>query len=447
MRCRRSRVWSGGSVGTARSVLAALGLLTFSSSVADAACTWSFNWYCSSAGCTRIAGGRSTGTVPGFASEDACRAGIAQFRRQTPGIGVGSCSPSGPCDDGRSVRRGPAPGRSIAPGGSGEPIDTAPAYDAEAERQRIEQEEEMRRQAEEAERQAKEEAERLAAQRKFNQDKIDVLKGMKGVDFDGSGGVPSGSGNLGLKSSTPTLGIKTAPGDGDLALKPTEPPDAERGPRFSKGSKDSAPVPTDLGLKSAEPAPKPAPESKPKRITKTADVHYLGAPTANLVMDTIEASGHDLGTAVKRLDAALYRQPNDQNVRDAYAYILGMDMGEGMVQAAKGPSGTPVFDRELLQPRKPSTPTLDRIERDRPADVSAQQLNEFSAWDVGFRKLAIKAMDTHDYNYAAARDDLERRLKADPSDKALQSAFRVLQGAAVYQDDIDAAKTAAGRGR
>lgn len=438
MRCRRSRVWSDGRAGTARSVLAALGILAFSSSVADAACTWSFNWYCSSAGCARNTG-RSTGTVPGFASEDACRAGIAQFRRQTPGIGVGSCSRQGQCDEGSAARRRPTPGRAPVDQGA-PPIDTAPAYDAEAERQRMEQEEEMRRQAEEADRQAKEQAERLAAQRKFNQDKIDVLKGMKGVDFDGSGGVSGSAGDLGLKSSTPTLGIKANPGGDDLALKPTAPSDAERGPRFSKGSKDSAPVPTDLGLKSASPAPEAKPAAK-ARIT-APDVHYLGAPTANLVMDAIEASGHDLDAATRRLDDALWRRPNDQSVRDAYAYVLGMSMGEGIVRAGKAPSGTPEFAPGLLAPRKPSTPTLDRIERERPADVNYAQFQDFQDWDTRFRKIAVGAVSDNDGNYAKARDELERRLKAEPADKALQSAFRVLQGAAVYQDDIDRAEKA-----
>lgn len=311
---------------------------------------------------------------------------------------------------------------------------------------RMEQEEEMRRQAEEADRQAKEQAERLAAQQKFNRDKIEVLKGMKGVDFDGSGG-PNLDGGLGLKSSTPTLGIKANPGGDDLALKPTQSPDAEGGPRFSKGSKGSAPVPTDLGLKSASPALAPASEAKTAtkaRIT-ASDVHYLGGPTANLVMDAIEASGHDLGAAVKKLDDALWRQPNDQNVRDAYAYVMGMDMGEGLARAGKQPSGTPEFDPSLLQPRKPSTPTLDRIERARPADVNYAQFQDFQDWDTRFRKIAVGAVSDSGGNYAKARDELERRLKADPSDKALQSAFRVLQGAAVYQDDIDRAnKTAAG---
>lgn len=438
MRCRRSRVWSDGRAGTARSVLAALGILAFSPSVADAACTWSFDWYCRTAGCAGSTG-RSTGTAPGFASEDACRSAISQFRRQTPGIGVGSCSRQGQCDEGSAVRRRPSPGRAPVDQGV-PPIDMAPAYDAEAERQRMEQEEEMRRQAEEADRQAKEQAERLAAQRKFNQDKIDVLKGMKGIDFDGSGGTPTGSGNLGLKSSTPTFGIKTAPGGDDLALKPTESPDAERGSRFSKGTKDSAPVPTGLGLKSASPTP--TPEPKPRRIATAADVHYLGGPTANLVMDAIEASGHDLDAATRRLDDALWRQPNDQNVRDAYAYVMGMSIGEGLVRAGKAPSGTPEFDPGLLAPRKPSTPTLDRIERARPADVNYAQFQDFQDWDTRFRKIAVGAVSDNDGNYAKARDELERRLKAEPADKALQSAFRVLQGAEVYQDDIDNAKKA-----
>lgn len=443
MRCRQSRVWSDRSVRGAAAGLAWIAFFLFAPAVAEAACTWSFNWYCSSAGCARIAG-RSTGTVAGFASEDACRSAISQFRRQTPGIGVGSCSRQGQCDEGSAARRGnPASGRRAVPGGVEEPVYQPPAYDAEAERQRMEQEEEMRRQAEEADRQAKEQAERLAAQQKFNRDKIDVLKGMKGVDFDGSGGVQGSAGDLGLKSSTPTLGIKANPGGDDLALKPTGPSDAERGPRFSKGSKDSAPVPTELGLKSASPAPEAKPAAK-ARIT-APDVHYLGAPTANLLMDAIEAGGHDLDAATRRLDDALWRQPNDQNVRDAYAYVLGMSMGEGIVRAGKAPSGTPEFDPGLLAPRKPSTPMLDRIERARPADVNYAQFQDFQDWDTRFRKIAVGAVSDSDGNYAKARDELERRLKTEPADKALQSAFRVLQGAAVYQDDIDAAKTAVGR--
>jgi len=404
-------------------------------SPAWSACSFSFNWYCSGSGCARVMG-RSTGTVGTFATEEQCESARSQFRgnvgRAGGGITTGSCNRSGICDE-PSARRGVPQGGGVGTYAAPETLDTPPDY--EAERRRMEAEEDMRRQAEEAVRQTREQAERLAAQRKFNQDKIDVLKGMKGVDFDGSRGLSTDSGDLGLKSSMPTLGVKTTPGGGDLALKPTS-PDIERGSRFSKGSKDSAPVPTDLGLKSASPAP------ATKRPATTADVHYLGAQTANLVMDAIEAGGHDLDVAAKRLDDAIWRQPNDQNVRDAYAYVMGMSIGEGLVRAGKAPSGTPEFDPNLLAAHRPSTPALDRIERERPAAVDGAQFRDFLDWDTRFRKISVDVLSDNGGDFVKARDDLERRLKADPSDKALQSAFRAMQGAAVYQDDIERAKRA-----
>lgn len=420
-----------------------------------AACTYSLNWYCPNSGCIRVMG-RSTGTAGPYSSLEACESGRGQFRQQ--GLNPSTCDRSGICDE-PSVRRTPA-----APGGGGGYVAPAPTYrppdyEALAERQRMEAEEEMRRQAEQAEHETRKQAAERARQQQFVKSKLEALQSLKGSDFDGT----SGGGDLKLKEASPykggsTLGAKSDPGvryGGGLGLKSVTLSDTEKGPRFSKGDQFSAPPDAGgLGLKSvavpAAVAKKPdaaaakggsAPVMAPAKIP---DVRHLGAPTANLVMDAIEASNRGLDVAVKRLDDALYRQPNDQNLRDAYAYIKGMNIGESLA-GMEGKSEAPMsLFVDSLEQRKPYTPALDRIERSPPADVSAQQLKDFMAWDSQFRKLAVEAINRKGGNFEAARDDLERRLKVDPSDMALRSAFRVMQGAAVYEDDIAKASAKAG---
>lgn len=142
---------------------------------AQAACTWSFNWYCSNAGCSRTMG-RSTGTVDGFASEAACNSARGNWRSK--GVDTtGSCNRSGICDAPAAAPSGaPRGGQGGGFTGGGTPM---PAYDDEADRL-------AREQAEATERAAKQKAEqeaRLKAEqeRKFQQGKQEALGSLKGT--------------------------------------------------------------------------------------------------------------------------------------------------------------------------------------------------------------------------------------------------------------------------
>lgn len=200
---------------------------------ANAACTWSFNWYCGSSGCTRTMG-RSTGTADGFASEAQCEAARSQWRRQS--VNTGSCNRSGVCDSPSSPSR-PATGSGRYQQGGGY---QEPAIDYEALRRA--EEERLRQEAEEAERLAREKAEDERRQRQFMSDKLETLKSMKGGDFDGAGDgilkLKGSSEALPLKSGSDTMGIKPNPG----ADSPQPALPAEKSSRFSKGTQFSAPV-------------------------------------------------------------------------------------------------------------------------------------------------------------------------------------------------------------
>ncbi len=210
-----------------RRVAVALLALTFVGST-QAACTWSFNWYCSA--CAKIKG-RTTGTESGYATQGQCDAARSRVGRE---VTTGSCTSSGLCDSPSVGSRSGSGGGGAAPRGGGH----APAYDDGAEMRRAE-EERMRQEAEEAERQAKEKAEDERRQRQFAADKLDALKSMKGTDFDGGGLKLKGSGDeLPFKSGTDTFGVKPNPGSSSASATA----EGEKASRFSKGSQFSAPV-------------------------------------------------------------------------------------------------------------------------------------------------------------------------------------------------------------
>lgn len=143
---------------------------------AQAACTWSFNWYCSNAGCSRTMG-RSTGTVDGFASEAACNSARGNWRSK--GVDTtGSCNRSGICDSPAAAPSG-APRGGQGGGFTGGGTTPMPAYDDEADRL-------AREQAEAEQRAAKQKAEqeaRLKAEqeKKFQQGKQEALGSLKGT--------------------------------------------------------------------------------------------------------------------------------------------------------------------------------------------------------------------------------------------------------------------------
>lgn len=189
---------------------------------AEASCTWSFNWYCNA--CAKI-GGRTTGSQEGYATEAQCDSARQSVARE---VTTGSCSSSGLCDTPAESRT--APGVRSPQGGGYQ----APAMDYEAERQRAE-EERMREEAADAERRARDKAERDRKQRQFMSEKLDVIKTLKGADFDGTrGGLELKGGaddRLPLKSSTETLGVKRDKSGGGGGED-----------RFSRGNKFTAPV-------------------------------------------------------------------------------------------------------------------------------------------------------------------------------------------------------------
>ncbi|MHB1217119.1 MAG: hypothetical protein ACYC1L_02835 [Alphaproteobacteria bacterium] len=141
---------------------------------AQAACTFSFNWYCGGVkDCARMMG-RSTGTVDGFASETACNSARSNWRSR--GFGTGSCDRSGICDSPAAAPSGAPRGGQGGGFTGGTPM---PTYDDEADRL-------AREQAEAEQRAAKQKAEqeaRLKAEqeKKFQQGKQEALGSLKGT--------------------------------------------------------------------------------------------------------------------------------------------------------------------------------------------------------------------------------------------------------------------------
>jgi hypothetical protein len=246
------------------------------STSAVAACTWSFTWYCGSSACDRALG-RHSGTVGPFATEAQCESGRDQFRmnvgRVGGGIRIESCTRTGICDEPQTRRTPPGEGPppSVTPPGQ-----TPPPYDYEAERRRQEEQERQRREAEERERQARARAEEEERQRKFLQDKIEALKTLKGSGFD----TPTrgeAEGDVPLKGSIPTLGIKMGPTSDE----------GEKESLFAKGSRFSAPI--DLRVRS--------PKGK-----LTIDTERTGHVTANERLgDIVEAKDWPVDAKAKFL--------------------------------------------------------------------------------------------------------------------------------------------------
>lgn len=369
---------------------------------AAAACTWSFNWYCSD--CAKLKG-RTTGTQDGYPTEAACDGARRSVAR---GVTTGSCTSSGICESpSTAVPRPTDPAAPRRPGVVG-------PDEYELEQQRLLQagrEQQMRFEAEEAARAAAAKAEKAAAQRKLESDRIEALGSLKSFDGDRTSVAPPPADPTGLKP------LPSAP----AVLKTPDPPRANA-PRDAKAATKS-PAPA-LASKTA-----PAPE-----------VLRLGERTANLVLDAIERSGHDLDDAERLLDNTLYRQPMDQDVRDALAHVIGMGIGEHLAGMKASSSDVPLLE-QLAKP----APTLDRLQQAPPADLTLAQFNEFKSWDTQFRRLALDAMQRHGNDYEAAQAELEDRVRKNSSDMALRSALRSVQGVAIYQADIDKARAAGAR--
>lgn len=197
------------------SIVCLIAVLTifFSASVAEASCTWSFNWYCDA--CAKI-GGRTTGTHGGYATEAECDNARRSVARE---VTTGTCSSSGRCD----TPSPPAQTHSIQPGG----VSGTPAIDHELEQRRRDEERRLE-EAMAADRRAKAKADQEQKHHQFMGDKLDALKSLKGSDFDTGNpdNKTSPDSEPRLKTGTETLGVRYA----------------SKEPRFSKGSKFSAPV-------------------------------------------------------------------------------------------------------------------------------------------------------------------------------------------------------------
>ena len=286
---------------------------------ANAACTWSFNWYCGSSGCSKTMG-RSTGTADGFASEAQCEAARSQWRRQS--VNTGSCNRSGVCDSPSSpARPGTGSGRYQQGGGYQEP-----AIDYEALRRA--EEERLRQEAEEAERLAREKAEDERRQRQFMTDKLETLKSLKGGDFDGAGDggflkLKSSADTLPLKSGSETMGIKPNPGvDSPQPALP-----AEKNSRFSKGTRFSSPVdlttkdPAGLLTVDTGPARELVPDGHlGKFIAAQPWPPQIKGQTAIALID-LERGRPERAAAT--LKAASKAQPKDEFLRRAAARAAG----------------------------------------------------------------------------------------------------------------------------
>lgn len=213
-------------------------------------------------------------------------------------------------------------------------------YRQERERQRQEQlEAERRRQ--EAERQRRKEAERRAFER-AKQDALGLLKdsgstGLKdgadvpalkgGTDFFGKPGNPSGG--FKLKSSMPP----TAPESSSRPqLKSATPPQE---PRFSKGSRHSAPVDPNAGaidLPPLDPSVFQRPKQRlriravppPQRSAKEVWLRYVKGTPADLVLDALDAGRGDLDRSVAFLERQMAQHGAHYKAEAALSYLEGL---------------------------------------------------------------------------------------------------------------------------
>lgn len=302
-------------VSSAIFFLAAVSVLALPNS-AFAACSWSFNWYCSGPGCTRVMG-RSTGTIGGFSSESQCEDMRSQYRSNTArvggGITTGSCSRSGVCDEPQSRRNLPP----TAP--SGPPVTAPPPYmppdsNYEVERQRQIEEDHLRRQAEAEAEEARRRADEEARQEKIRQDRLEALRDIQGIDFDAGRESKTNSGNeLPIMGSSPTFEIMTTPVI-----------EGQKEPFFTKGSRFSAPV--DLRVRDPDGPLIVDPQRIGKIVPGNALADFVGAQAwpkeakASVLIAILMLERGRYDEAITGLERARKRVAGDPFIKDALAY-------------------------------------------------------------------------------------------------------------------------------
>lgn len=299
---------------------------------------------------------------------------------------------------------------------------------AQAEDTRRAAEEQARRAAEaERSRAAAEQARRDTEQRQIAQTEMPgILKGL--LDgFNRETGAQPPSGGLMLdppkiaslpNAWPPPAGPPPAVNDGAAKIEGTtiDPGDL-RQPQ--KGVKFNEPPPP-TRLRDLPGAAKPVNAPPPPK----PDPAHLGARAANLVLDAIQDSGHDLDKAARLLSAKIIEAPGDQDVRNATSYVFGMLIGVDR-------TGEP---RRAGAPRLPpniAAPGL--LEGLSPPATPADQRNR-ARWEGERNRLYLEAMTRNGKDIPATLADLEARARAEPDNSALQSALKVVQGIAVYTE-------------
>jgi len=173
---------------------------------AQAACEWSFNWYCS--GCAKI-GARTTGTNGGFVDRQSCEAARANMQNTMDSRGGGvntvPCQSAGACSP--ATQRNAPRSSGSTDSDSGYSAPTPSDYDAAADQRRRE---EARRREEQLRQEQEARAER-ERQERARRDREDALSRMKGGALGQAEALRgSSSWDAGLKGLPPSQSVAPA---------------------------------------------------------------------------------------------------------------------------------------------------------------------------------------------------------------------------------------------
>jgi len=339
-------------------------------------CSWYFSWSCP--GCGKI-GGATSGTQGPYSSAGQCNS--ARGRIRSP-VSAGSCYKRGACNVTRPKPIGPT------------------AAEREAARKRKEKAEE--------EKKRKKQQEEAEKRRRFNQEKNEALKQLKGrirdLDNDDSETIKLKSGTvfdtglkpintLKLKGTGKSVNTPTLKGTGNSKL-------GLKQPRFSKGTKSSAPV----SAEEFDAATGKAFTEGQKLRDQVEAIRWPLQVKAAFLLGVDQAEQGSYERAVSYFKTALRLVPSEPWITAALEHIRGLQA----VQAARkgaGPIAWGTLDPETVG-------ALPKAARDRVL-------------------IAMSLVDVGDFERATGL--LNEALESAPSD-------RDLHGAASYVNQLLAQK-------
>ncbi|MCH8347500.1 MAG: hypothetical protein IH901_03240 [Proteobacteria bacterium] len=328
---------------TLRTALLSLIFILFGISTVEAACSYYFKWSCP--GCGNI-GGATSGTQGPYSSSSQCNSDRARI--QSP-VSAGSCYKQGVCEVTKPTGQG-----------------AQTPYDPDAGRKQQEAADRLKQQQEEE------------RQRIFNQDKNQALGQLKGIE--GTSGNLSGVPELKGGTSGFDSGLKSGTTSSGLGLKQ---------PRFSKGTKYSAPVDArEYAAATGEAF------TEAEQLTKMIEgTNWPMKAKATFLLGVLMAERGSYGQAVSYFQTALSVVPSEPWIVNALDIIRGLQAVQA-VRKGSGPIAWGMIDPATLG-------VMPKAARDRVL-------------------IAVSLVDIGDFG--GALDLLKEARKTAPADKDLQGA-------------------------